>query len=320
MYRKKYYYNAQTCQYEKVNRNKKYYVGKFLVFSMLVLSSALGILYSYTYYSATPKEKKLLQKNTLLTQQIKHIQNEIAEVNQILQELQKKDDHLYRTIFEISPLDTTIRKAGIGGTDPHQNINKDAIIVNTIQNIQQLKQQLYIQSKSFIRLIKIAEKKKEQWQCIPLMQPITKKDLKKLASGFGIRNDPFIKVKKMHQGIDLVAIKGTPIYAPGNGIVKLVNQSSSYGKQIEINHGFGYVTKYAHLHKWHVKKGQKIKRGQLIAEVGNTGRSQGPHLHYEIIKKGKKINPMLYFILNQITPQEYHQAFHSSLSINQSLD
>ncbi len=317
---KKYFYNAETCQYEVISRKKKYYFIQFFLYSIFVLSASLGIFYTYTHFTETPKEKKLRKKNDFLEHQVKNIQLEITEANYILQDLQKKDDDLYRTIFEVAPIDPQIRQVGMGGVDPYDIMSKHELIVDTSQKIQQLKQRLYIQVKSYIYLLKMAAQKEVQWKCIPLMQPIAKQHLKKLASGFGLRNDPFTKVKKMHHGIDLVATKGTPVYATGDGVVRLVHQSNSYGNQIEINHGFGYVTKYAHLHKWHVKQGQKIKRGQLIAEVGSTGRSQAPHLHYEVIKKGKKVNPMLYFVLNQITPEAYHQAFIQAKKKNQSLD
>jgi murein DD-endopeptidase MepM/ murein hydrolase activator NlpD len=219
---------------------------------------------------------------------------------------------------------TEIRKAGIGGTDRYKEIKEkglkqEDLIVSLSQKVDALKRQLYVQSVSYDEVTDLALQKEEYWASIPAIQPVTNEELNLLASGFGMRVHPILKVRKMHQGVDFAAPKGTPIYATGDGVVKSVKTVfGGYGKHVEIDHGFGFVTRYAHMNDFKVKRGQKIKRGDQIGTVGNTGSSTAPHVHYEIMKDGRFINPVNYFF-KDLTPEEYDRILELAGKENQSL-
>jgi len=194
------------------------------------------------------------------------------------------------------------------------------LIKETHQQVDQIAKQLAIQSKSLDEIATLAKEKESLLAAIPAIQPVRNEDLKRMASGFGFRSDPFTKVRKMHKGMDFTSPRGTPVFATGDGIViRADNRSSGYGNHIRIDHGYGYKTLYAHLYKYNVKKKQKVKRGDVIGFVGSTGRSQAPHLHYEVFKDGKQINPINFYYGN-LTPKEFATLLDKSRQENQSLD
>ncbi|MTI32025.1 M23 family metallopeptidase [Xanthovirga aplysinae] len=324
MARIKYYYDTQTCKYERVKVKNKDVILNALGLLALTLVLAIGINIIYNSYFESPDEAQLRKENEELKFYYDIIEKEIDGANKMMQVLQDRDDNIYRTIFEAEPIPNTIRQAGYGGTDRYKNLiekglEREELIVQDFKRIDHLKKQMYIQTKSYDELLEMAKNKSKMWASIPAIQPLTNKDLNRLASGYGMRMHPILKTKKFHSGIDFSAPKGTPIYATGNGkVVKVKSSFGGYGKQVVIDHGFGYKTLYGHMSKFNVKKGQVVKRGECIGYVGNTGQSTGPHIHYEVIKDGKVVNPVHYFY-KDLNDDEYQKILELASIENQSL-
>lgn len=320
----KYYYDTETCKYERVRVKSQDVVLNFLGLTSFIFIMAVGLVLLYNKYFTSPNEVMLQNEVAELEYYYEDLQNEVERINQILGALEKRDDDVYRIVLGTEPIDASIRNAGIGGADRYSEIReKDFkrrdLVIDLKEKIDKLKRKMYIQSKSYDELLQTAVRKEEMFAAIPAIQPISNQELIRLASGFGWRIHPIYKVKKLHTGIDFSAPTGTPVYATADGVVKNVKvRFSGYGKFIEIDHGFGYHTRYAHLHDFNVKEGQKVKRGELIAYVGNTGMSTAPHLHYEVLKNGKKINPIHYFF-NDLNPKEYEKIIELASIENQSL-
>jgi murein DD-endopeptidase MepM/ murein hydrolase activator NlpD len=276
----------------------------------------------YQFFDS-PKEKRLKLEIQNLTSQYEVINNDMQQVETVLDEIQDRDDNIYRVIFEADPIPTSIRKQGFGGVNRYEKLlglSNSELMINTSKKIDQLTKQLYLQSKSFDEVIDLAKNKSNMLASIPAIQPVANKDLKRMASGYGYRIHPIYKTRKMHYGMDFSAKTGTEIYATGDGIVSKIKRSKrGYGNYVKINHGFGYETLYAHMSKYIVKRGQKVKRGEVIGYVGNSGISTAPHLHYEVRKDNKKINPMNFYY-NDLNPEEYEKMLEISLQSNQSLD
>jgi murein DD-endopeptidase MepM/ murein hydrolase activator NlpD len=251
------------------------------------------------------------------------LSKKMNQVQDVLEGIQHRDNEIYRLYFEANPIPDEQRKAGFGGVNRYKSLegfeNSD-MIIDVSKSMDILSKQLYIQSKSLDDIINLAEDKEKLLAAIPAIMPVRKEDLTRMASGYGWRSDPFTKARKMHRGMDFTAPTGTPVYAAGNGkIIRADNTASGFGEHIEIDHGYGYSTIYAHLSKYNVKAGQKVKRGDLIGFVGNTGRSSGPHLHYEVHKNGQPINPINFYYGN-LTPEEFKQMLKTASQEGQSFD
>jgi len=278
----------------------------------------------FNHYFDSPKELGLKNENQELKLYYEFLEEEVSAINEMVADLQDRDDNLYRVIFESEPIPSTVRRAGYGGSERYKTIKQkglkqEKIILSVMEKVDQLKRKLYVQSVSYDELSETALNKEEYWASIPAIQPIYNEDLNSLASGFGIRLHPILKVRKMHTGIDFSAPKGTPIYATGDGVVQLVEtEFGGYGKNIILDHGFGFTTRYAHMNEFNVKRGQKVKRGDCIGYVGNTGSSTAPHVHYEIMKDGKHVNPVHYFF-KDLDPLEYDKILELASRENQSL-
>ncbi|MEQ9425527.1 MAG: M23 family metallopeptidase [Cyclobacteriaceae bacterium] len=324
MARIKYYYDTETCKYERVKVSTWDVTLNFLGFLSVALILAVAILSVYSSYFDSPKEALLKKENEELKFHYDLLESEVENANQMLSALQGRDDNIYRVIFEADPIPQSIRNAGVGGSDRYKditesNLENEGLILETYQQIDQLKKKMYIQTKSYDEIMEMANNKVRMLAAIPAIQPVSNEELNRLSSGFGIRMDPIYKVRKMHPGIDFSAPNGTPIYATGDGTVKLVKTSlGGYGRQVEIDHGFGYTTKYAHMSKYIVRRGQKVKRGEIIGYVGNTGKSTAPHLHYEVHKDNKKVNPVHYFF-QDLSAEEYEKVLMLASIENQSL-
>ena len=271
----------------------------------------------------SPKEKT--QKREIENMELNYglLNKKMSQVEQVLEGIQHRDNEIYRLYFETNPIPEEQRKAGFGGVNRYKSLegfeNSD-MIIDVSKNMDILSKQLYIQSKSLDEIINLAEDKEKLLAGIPAIQPIRKEDLSRMASGYGWRSDPFTKARKKHNGMDFTAATGTPIYATGNGKVKRAdNTASGFGQHIEIDHGYGYKTIYAHLSKYNVKRGQIVSRGDLIGFVGNTGRSVGPHLHYEVHKNGRPINPINFYYGN-LTPEEFKEMLKTASQEGQSYD
>ncbi|MDC1025061.1 M23 family metallopeptidase [Flavobacteriales bacterium] len=319
----KYYYDTKTLSYKPIKLNSSEKIrGYFIFFLSSILLSFFILMIFYQFFDS-PKEKRLKLEIQNLTSQYEVINNDMQQVETVLDEIQERDDNIYRVIFEADPIPTSIRKQGFGGVNRYEKLlglSNSELMINTSKKIDQLTKQLYLQSKSFDEVIDLAKNKSNMLASIPAIQPVANKDLKRMASGYGYRIHPIYKTRKMHYGMDFSAKTGTEIYATGDGIVSKIKRSKrGYGNYVKINHGFGYETLYAHMSKYIVKRGQKVKRGEVIGYVGNSGISTAPHLHYEVRKDNKKINPMNFYY-NDLSPEEYEKMLEISLQSNQSLD
>ena len=319
----KYYYDTKTLSYKPIESTGIEKFKKFIVYLSSSAILAFFTLLIFFQYFDSPKEKRLKGEINHLLSQYEIINNDLEKIELVLDDIQKRDDNIYRTIFEADPIPTSIRKQGFGGVNRYKKLsgysNSD-LIINTTKKIDQLTKQLYLQSKSFDEIIELAKNKSKMLASIPAIQPVANKDLKRMTSGYGYRIHPIYKTRKMHYGMDYSAKVGTDIYATGDGIVSKVKRSKrGYGNYVKINHGFGYETLYAHMSKYIVKKGQKVKRGEVIGYVGNTGISTAPHLHYEVRKDNKKINPVNFYF-NDLTPEEYEKMLELASQPNQSFD
>jgi len=324
MARIKYYYDTETCRYERVKTSPWDILLNALGVISLSLALAVGLLFIYSSYFESPKE--LLLKNEL--QEMEFYYNSLSEkvdqLGRLAEEMSYRDDNIYRSVLGSEPLDQAVRNAGTGGADRYADIrnkkfvNKDKVVQLT-KSVDQLRRKLYIESKSQDEVVELAREKEKLFSAIPAIRPLRSDEISHLASGYGMRIHPVYKVRKMHPGIDFSAPVGTPIYATADGVVQKVEFSfSGYGKMIDIDHGFGYMTRYAHMHGFAVRRGQKIKRGELIGYVGNTGLSTGPHLHYEVHINGKVVNPVYYFF-NDLNPEDYEKILKLAAVENMSL-
>ena len=244
------------------------------------------------------------------------------ELQAVLSDLQERDDNLYRVIFQADPIPYSVRKATAVNTEYYKQLlrmTNSEIAVATTRKFNLLKKQLYIQSKSYDELVVLARNQEQLLQHIPAIQPILNKDLTRTASGFGWRIDPIYRSRRFHEGMDFTAPIGTDIFATGNGTVVFAGWKQGYGNTVEINHGFGYLTLYAHMHKIGVRAGQKVNRGDVIGTVGNTGKSTGPHLHYEVHFRGQVMNPQNYYFLD-LSPEEYDRMVQLSNNAGQMFD
>ena len=318
-----YKFNRKSLQFEEVKVTLKAKLLKFLsiVATGMVFASVV-IFLAYAFLDS-PKEKMLKREIAQFELQLRIIDERLEQYNSVLADLSDRDDNIYRIIFEAEPVPASVRKAGFGGTDRYARLEgyqSSRMIIDLTKKLDQIQSQLVVQSKSFDEVYEMAKNKTEMLACIPAIQPVSNKNLKRLSSYYGYRLDPIYKVQKFHPGIDFSAPVGTEIYATGDGTVEEVTRSrQGYGNRVIIDHGYGYKTVYAHIHEFKVKRGQQVKRGQLIASVGNTGKSTAPHLHYEIIKDGRNVNP-IYFFFNDLTPEEYDMVLELSARPSQSLD
>ena len=319
----KYRFNTKSLSFEKdiVPLRKRVwqalsYLGTGLFFATITIALAYK-------YLESPKEKQLNREIAELNLQYELLNNRMGEVTQVLNDIQERDNNIYRTIFETDAIPASIRKAGFGGVERYKELkgydNSDLMIEST-QKLDRISKQLYIQSKSFDEVAKLVKSKEQLLASIPAIQPISNKDLKHGPSGYGWRMDPIYKTGEFHAGLDFTANIGTEIYATGDGVVTTADAvMQGYGNHVVINHGFGYQTLYGHMSKMKVRPGQKVKRGELIGWVGNTGRSTGPHVHYEVIKNGEKVNPINFFF-NDLSPAAYQQLISLSSQPSQSFD
>ena len=321
----KYYYDHDTLSYREIkvtNKNRISGVLLFLLASFFFGITSLLILLNSDIIN-TPSE--VAQKRSIenFKLQFDILNKKLGQLERVISDLENRDNNLYRVYFEASPIPEEQRRAGFGGINRYKDLegydNSD-LVINTTKRLDILTKQTVVQSRSLEEIESLAKNKASLIEAIPTIQPIKNKDLTRVASGYGYRIDPFTKIRRFHYGMDFTAKRGTPIYATGNGIVKRAdNRSSGYGKHIRIDHGFGYVSLYAHLSKYKVRRGQKVKRGDIIGYVGNSGRSVGPHLHYEILKDNKKINPLNFYYGN-LSAKEYEALLTQSNQENQSMD
>lgn len=324
MARIKYYYDTETCKYERVRTRRSDIVLNALGFLSLTVMMAVALVILYDNYFESPKELILKNEVKELEFYYDKLNKDVEQLSGILGHIEQRDDNIYRVVLGAEPIEKSVRDAGIGGADRYadireKNISHTDLIVALHEKVDKVRRKLYIESKSQDEVVQLAEKKEKLYASIPAIQPIANKQLIALASGFGLRIHPIYKVKKMHTGIDFAATIGTPVYATADGTVAKVSvRFSGYGKMVEIDHGFGYRTRYAHMHEFTVKEGQQVRRGDLIGYVGSTGLSTAPHLHYEVFINGQQVDPVHYFF-NDLTAAEYEKILELASVENQSL-
>ena len=321
----KYYYDSENLAYKRVQTKKRKKFGYIVLF--LVSSALFGfliflLLINTSYFEIT-KDKIQLREIKVLQLNYKVLNKKLDLMDEVLAAVENRDNNIYRIYFNTMPISDEERKAGFGGVNRYkdlQGFNNSELIENTTKRVDILTKELVIQSKSLDDIVLLAKQKEKLLAAIPAIQPVKNEDLKHMASGYGYRSDPFTKIKKFHYGMDFTSKTGTPIYATGDGVIYKADASlSGYGNHVEINHGYGYKTLYAHLSKYNCKPGQRVKRGDLIGYVGSTGRSQAPHLHYEVLKDGVHVNP-LNFYYGSISAKEYIEISKLANQENQSLD
>ena len=325
MKRVKFYYDAEKLAFKQIvtkNSTKIGYVMLFLLASALFGFLGVFIL-SNTNFFETPKSKLQTRELEIMKLNYNLLNGKIALMDEALAAIEERDNSIYRVYFNSDPISNEVRRAGLGGKNRYKDLedfNTSDLIIGSTKKVDEIMKALAVQSVSLDEITKLAKRKALLLKSIPAIQPVKNEELKQMASGFGYRSDPFTKIRKFHKGMDFSAKSGTPIYATGDGIVKKADGTvSGFGNHIEINHGYGYMTLYAHLSKYKVRAGQKVKRGDIIGYVGSTGRSEAPHLHYEVHKNGEVVNP-LNFYYGSISAKEYVLITKLANQENQSLD
>jgi murein DD-endopeptidase MepM/ murein hydrolase activator NlpD len=319
----KYRFDPHNLQYVHVKTSP--WMKALRVFGFISASLVAGFLFLSLAYSFmdSPKEKLLRREINQYKIQLEFLEEKTKKVEAVMASLEERDDKIYREIFGTSPISADVRKAGIGGNDRYEairNFDNSKTLVKLHESLDQINRRLYIQSKSYDELTKLAKAKNSMLMSIPAIQPVANKDLKRVASGFGSRIDPIYRTRKFHAGMDFTSPVGTPVNTTGDGVVESIESKQwGYGNCIVINHGYGYKTRYAHLKKFKVRPGQKVVRGEVIGYVGNTGKSTGPHLHYEVIKNNEPVNPANYYY-SDLTPEQYEAILKLSNAHNQSFD
>ncbi len=323
MSKSKFRYNPKTLSYEKVERS----VGERVLRGLVILAptALLTILIAFflSYRIESPKEQKLKRELTELKSEVEKLNERAVLVDQVAEILKKRDEELYRAALGASEFPEELRMMGVGGSDAYkhyESMSNGDLLKKTAMKLDEVERKLHAQSISFKELISAAKKRERRLASLPAIQPVNNKELKRMVSGYGWRIDPVYGTRKMHWGLDFTADVGTDVYSTGDGVVEEVEVNSwGYGKEIVINHGFGYKTRYAHLSSFVVNKGDTVKRGDLIGFVGSTGKSTGPHLHYEVEKDGHKVNPINFFH-SDLSPEQYEKIIEASRNALNSMD
>ena len=319
----KYYYNTNTLRYEKLETPLRVKLLRIFGFLAAALVTAGLISYVAFQFIGSPKEKILQQQNENLKDNYRDIKDRLQSVQQQMQELEKRDNDVYRAIFEATPIPDSARakelenKLEIATVEKMKDNQLASSILTTLNN---LNSRIAVQQKSYDEVDGLVKNKEQLLLHTPAIQPVSNKDLNRIASGYGYRIDPVYKTTKFHAGLDFSAPQGTPIYATADGKVTTAgNMGNGYGNHVIINHGYGYETLFGHMVRVKARNGQMVKRGEVIGWVGSTGKSTGPHCHYEVHKNGEKINP-IYFFFNDLSPEQFDMLLKKAAASNQSLD
>lgn len=321
----KYYYDSDTLSYQKIENKsgRKFGIALIGIAGAFLAGFILLVIYINIPQIETPKEMTLKRELQNMQLQYNILNKKMDQIENVLANVEDRDNNIYRLYFESNPIPEEQRKAGFGGINRYKNLEgyeNSKIISETNRRMDILSKQIVVQSRSLDEIAVLATEKEKLLAAIPAIQPVKNENLKRIASGYGWRSDPFTKVKKFHYGMDFSAPRGTPVYATGDGVIdRADNRSTGYGNHIRIDHGYGYTSLYGHLYKYNVRRGQKVKRGDVIGFVGSTGRSEAPHLHYEIFMNEDRINPINFYYGN-LSPEEFDQVLIKAQQENQSLD
>ncbi len=327
MGKEKFVYNVHTLRYEKVEVTTRERILRALGFLCAVLVA--GGLFTFLVWELfpSPKEKALLRELHQMELQYAELNKQFDLMSKVLANVQERDASVHRMLFGMDPIDPAIWNGGIGGHNAYSDLvnykRTGELLRKTRQKADKLMHQIRLQSESLDTIISLAKDREKMLASIPSIKPVRSDKLNRnvtLLSGFGYRMHPIHKVRKMHTGIDFSAPKGTPIQATGDGtVIKVEHKRTGYGNSVVIDHGYGYKTRYAHMQRVDVKVGQKVKKGQQIGTVGSTGTSTAPHCHYEVIKKGEKVNPIQY-CMDGLSPKEYQELVEMASVANHSFD
>lgn len=319
----KYRFNYDTLLYEKVKYSFRQTITRSLPFlSVTAVLSILILFFGYEYIES-PKIKRLDQEQTHILLKLRVMQSELSKFEGVLSDIEYNDDHIYRTYFEVDPLQSSLRNAGSGG-----NVNEDVFLTGRHNSLisavdarlDHLAKKLVVQSRSYDDVVEMARNKEKRLAARPAIQPISIKELVRFGSSFGYRFHPILHVMRMHAGIDLTCPRGTNIFATADGVVTEAGYTSGgYGNKIVVDHGYGYATLYGHCDKVLVKKGERVKRGDIIGMVGSTGLSVAPHLHYEVHVNGNAVNPINYYA-NDLSAEEYDKMISLYANSDPSFD
>lgn len=315
---KKYCFDPETLAYKKVDESVRHKIVKIGLISIAIFTVALVCNLYLIHKGLGFEVRSLIKENDAWVSKYQNLKGQIQDMNHQLSSIANRDDEIYRPIFELDPLPSTIRAAGFGGSykyDVFDGLENPDFFIDVTKSAEELSKYLYIQSKSYDQIINKAFERKNYFESKPLILPIAAKDLERISDYFGWRIDPITHEPGDHKGIDLKGERGVKVYATGKGVVTEAGYSfTGYGNEIEIDHGFGFKTRYAHLNEIDVNAGESVIRGQLIGKMGNTGRSTGVHLHYEIRIKGIAVNP-LFFINDSLNQQEFQTMVNTYTEI-----
>lgn len=319
----KYYYNTNSLRYEKLETPLRVKLLRVFGFIAAAIVTALIISYAAFQFIGSPKEKILQQQNRELRENYKDLETDLLSMQGEMKELEKRDNDVYRAIFEANPIPDSARARELANKKEVETVEKlqDHQLIASINEIlNNIKSRIAAQKKSYGEVDMLVRNKEQLLSHTPAIQPVSNKDLNRIASGFGYRIDPVYKTTKLHAGLDFAAPQGTPIYATADGTVTLAgNSGDGYGNHVIINHGYGYETLYGHMVRVKASTGKLVKRGEIIGYVGSTGKSTGPHCHYEVHKNGNKIDP-IYFFYNDLTPEQFDLILKKAAASNQSFD
>ncbi len=317
-----YHFNSDTLSFDKIESTLRKKTWRLFKKFFSSFSLAIVMLYLVYAFIDSPKEKQLKRKYEEVLTQYSLLSNKVEYLDNVLKDMESRDDNIYRVIFETEPIPSTIRRAGSGGVDQYEHLkhldNSD-LIIGTAKKIDELSKAIFVQSKSFDAIENLAKNKIEMLASIPAILPVSLKEAHQVSSSYGYRMHPIYKTMKFHAGMDFTGAIGTPIYATGNGLVVESQFDKGYGRHVIIDHGFSYKTMYAHMEKIVVKKGQTVKRVDVIGYLGNTGLSTGPHLHYEVRKNEKPVDP-INFYFNDLSPDEFEKLVEIANNTGQSMD
>ena len=320
--KKKYKINPQTLALEQVEHGLRYWLRQtgIYIFGGIVLG--VVFLYLFLYFFPSPREKQLLKEKETIQSQMEVLNSQVDQMQIVMADLQQRDDNLYRVLFGAEPIPLSIRQGTQRKIDYYEQIaqmTNSQLTADLALKVDMLEKELYVQAKSYDEILELTKTKEIRMENIPSIQPVMNKDLKRVASGYGMRIDPVYHVRRFHQGMDFTAPTGTEIFATGNAKVEFAGWKQGYGNTVILDHGYGYKTLYAHLYKILVRQGQRVRRSDVIALVGNTGKSTGPHLHYEVRLNGRAVDPRNYYF-NDLSPEEYDQMIQLSNNFGEMLD
>ncbi len=319
----KYVFNPKTLSFDKFKEPFLSRLGRAVLFLLATFIFALAIVMLVFYFFGSPKERRQAREIEYLRLQYQILDDKLDEMQTVMDELQDRDNNVYRAIFEAEPVPTEVRKSGYSNKNRYDALfgyENSELVFKVATKFDVIASQLYHQSKSYDEVFAMARNKAEMLSCIPAIIPVKESDIRQISSYFGYRTDPIYKVTKYHSGIDFASFIGAEVYASGDGeVVKVESNYWGYGNMITIDHGYGYKTRYAHLSKFAVTSGQKVKRGQLIGYVGTTGKSTGPHLHYEVLKNDVNVDP-IHFFFNDLTPEQYEEILAKAALPSISMD